>query len=141
MNAMRMNGIRKMTMKKFVATNAVLALMFVNVALFGGFLKMGESFTSGLTAGIGGSWVVFFIIGLVSLKRPGRAFDERQLYIVGKACTISFWLLILVLSLAAAAFRSEVLAIRIEAKDAVALFANLGLLLFGCLWFALSRGV
>ena len=131
----------KMTMKKFVATNAVLALMFINVALFGRLLRMGESFTSGLVAGIAGAWFVFFVTGLIGLRRPGAVMDERQLYIIGKACAFSFWILILGMSLSTAALRSELLAISIDAKDAIALFSNAGLVIFGLSWFAFSRKV
>lgn len=132
-------GGKPMTMKRFVITNIVLGLMFVNVALFGRALRMGESFTAGLTVGIAAGWLIFITFGLVSMKRGGRNPDERQLAIMTRAASLAFWILVMTLSLATAAFRSEVLGIRLESRDLLPLFSNFGLLVFGLTWFVLSR--
>ena len=131
--------MKKMNLRLYVGMNLVLAALFANVVLFGGRLRMGESFTAGLATGIAVGWIIFAVSGWLELKRPGRAFDERAQLILNRAASLAFWAMILVSCIASVLSRSELLAWEIEARDMAALMTNFGLASFLLAWAFIGR--
>jgi uncharacterized membrane protein YhaH (DUF805 family) len=129
----------KLTKRRFLWMNLLLAALFANGILFAPALKMGEAFTSGLATGIGAGWLVFFIVGGRELRRPGRTFDERAAALAGRAASFAFWVMILALALLTALLRSELLSFEFGTQELAGLVMNLGLVAWGASWAVLSR--
>jgi hypothetical protein len=134
-----MPWMKKLSLKSYILTNALCAALFVNTLIFGPALRMGEPFTAGLATGIAIAWLLFAISGWIELRRPGRSFDERVQAVFAKACSLSFWVVMLALSLAAALLRSEVLAPLVGAEDLASYASELGLAVFALSFFILER--
>lgn len=134
-----MLALRKLTLRRYVLTNFLMAAVFINVILFAPALRMGESFTAGLATGIGIAWLAFAIFGLIELRRGGRGLDERVRAVFAKASSLAFWVLVLAASLAAALLRSESLGIELSASDLAAYANELGLVVFGVAFFIFER--
>ncbi|MBU0927401.1 MAG: hypothetical protein KKA67_06605 [Spirochaetes bacterium] len=134
-----MKALSKLTMKRYIITNAILAASFANVALFGERLAMGEAFTAGLVTGIGVGWLVFAVAGIIELKRPGRAWDERTMAIFSKASGFAFWVVVLVASVLSALLRSETIGLSWTAADLCGTLSNVALGSFALSSLVISR--
>jgi len=118
------------TLKTYIVVNIVLAVMVAAFLLFGPALRMGESFTAGVDTGMVAGWLVFAVVGAVSLRRRKVSFDERTASIFGKASTVSFWLLVFLGSVFQLVLRSDLVALALGAAEVAALICSGGLLLF-----------
>lgn len=133
-------GTRKrLTAKSFIIANIVFALIFLNTLLFGGRLRAGESFTAGFLTGFGLAWLAFFVFGRLEIRKPGSMMDERQAAHFSKATGIAFWVAIMVACVLQVLLRAEALGIVLEARDAVAIPASLGLAALGVSWAVIAR--
>lgn len=127
------------TLKSFVVTNILIAAILLNLLFFASFLKAGGAFTAGLEVGVGVGWILYLVLGLIELRRPGRTLDERQVAILTKACAFAFCLVMLAASVLQVLLRSESLGLALEAKDCASLLGDLGLASFLLTWAILSR--
>lgn len=134
-----MFALCKMTTRRFVFTNCILAALFVNTLLFGGRLRMGEAFTAGLATGLGVGWLAFAVLGIIELRKPGRTIDERAKAIATRSAAMAFMVVVLLAAVMSALLRSETLALAWTAADACALVVNGSLVSFGVSFAALSR--
>ena len=125
-----MSRKKGISLKSYIITNLLLAVMVVNIFVFGPLLRMGRDFTAGMEAGMIGAWIVFAAFGAWALRRKGVTFDERASLILGKAGAVSCWSMILLGSVLQVILRSESLAVSMSAAEAVACVCDGGLLTF-----------
>ncbi len=131
--------MKKLTKRLYIGMNLVLAALFANVLLFGGYMDMGSAFTAGLATGLGVGWLIYALVGWLELRRPGRSYDERSAAIAAKAGSVSFALLVLALAIGAALLRSQALGLRISAAELCGLLLNIAMASYGISAFALSK--
>ncbi len=130
---------RLLTAKSYGATNALLAVLFANLAIFGPRLQMGKAFTLGVGTGVLAGWLLFAVLGRRALKDGGRALDERIASIYAKAGSLAFWTVAFAGAVLQLLLRSEALRIGLDAPGAVALLCNLGFVAFGASAFVIGR--
>lgn len=118
------------TPKSYVIANLLIAAVVVNIFVFGPLLRMGRDFTSGVETGLISTWIIYAAFGAWALKRRGVTFDERVSLILGKAGAVSCWSMIFLGSVLQIILRSESLAVRMSAAEAVACVCDGGLLIF-----------
>ncbi|HAE23314.1 MAG TPA: hypothetical protein DCG47_13490 [Spirochaetaceae bacterium] len=134
-----MTFMKKLTRRCYIGTNLILAALFANVLLFGGYLDMGSAFTAGLATGLGVGWLIYALVGWLELRRPGRSYDERSAAIATKAASVSFALLVLALAIGAALLRSQTLELKLSAAELCGLLLNGAMASYGISAFALSK--
>lgn len=132
-------NMKKLTWRAWMAANLVLALIFINLLVFGPALRMGESFTAGLLSGVGAGWLIFAVSGAFAIRRGDRGFDERRRAAFTAAAALAFWAILLATNLSVILLRSESLGIHLEAKELALLLGNLGLATFGISWLVIER--
>jgi len=127
------------TQKSYIVANLLLAVMVVNIFVFGPLLRMGRDFTAGIETGMISGWIIYAAFGAWALKRRGVTFDERVSLILGKAGAVSCWSMIFLGSVLQIILRSESLAIGMSAADAVACVCDGGLLTFAAAFLFIWR--
>lgn len=132
-------SMKKLSLRNFIVSNLVLAVLLINTLIFGPSLKMGEAFTNGLAMGIGAGWLIFFAAGLGELRKPGRRFDERVQRAFINACAFTFWVLMLCMALSIMLLKSTVLGLQMDGKDVVSLGSELGFATFSLSFFVFLR--
>jgi hypothetical protein len=127
---MNMNCKKGITPKSYIITNVLIALMVVNIFVFGPLLRMGRDFTAGMETGMIAAWIAYAAFGAWAFRRKGVTFDERAALILGKAGAVSCWSMIFLGSVLQVVLRSESLAVSMSAAEAVAWVCDGGLLSF-----------